>query len=303
MRPLLPVPVFALRCGLLCGIAALLSAEEITFRFAPPDGFAETVLIRRGRTVTRGETVHKDVSETSFRWTVHKSETGYQIEKKTLSNSLARDGRTVASPMIDAMAGVKLTYAVNAEGRATAIDGYDGILENLKSKFPPQLMQSFGPLFNAASLKKGDLAEWQDRVERFAGRVIRIGEAWTSKENVPLRGGGRIVVHTATLFAAWTACPGGPCLRARFFFDSDPVNLVERVNQVARGALKAPPSASADSSKACLTGEGERLVNPRTLWITSETTTRTLRAEIPIQGKGSEPIKVVETSEYTVDPD
>ena len=295
-----PPRLFALRFGALLAVAAVVSAEEVTFRFAPPDGFTETVVMRRGRTVTRGETIQEDVSENSFRWTAHKSESGYRVERHVLSNSLKRDGHTVASPMIDAMSGVELTYSIDAEGKVTGITGYDGILENLKSKFPPQLMQSFGPLFNAGSLRKSDMAEWRDRVERFAGRTVRIGEVWTEKENVPLAGGGSLVVDTATLFAGWTECPGGPCLRIRFFFDSDAAKLAERVNQVAEGALKAPAAASSNSSKASLSGEGERLVNPRTLRISSGKTTRTLNAELPARGTTTGPIKVVETNEYIV---
>ncbi len=283
-------------------MAAVVSAEEVTFRFAPPDGFTETVVMRRGRTVTRGETVQEDVSETSFRWTAHKSESGYRVARHILSNSLKRDGHTIASPMIDAMSGVELTYSIDAEGKVIEIAGYDGILENLKSKFPPQLMQSFGPLFNAESLRKSDMAEWRDRVEQFASRTVRIGEAWTAKENVPLAGGGSLVAHSATLFAGWTECPGGPCLRVRFFFDSDAAKLAERVNQVAEGALE-PAAASSDSSKASLSGEGERLVNPRTLRIVSGRTSRTLNAEMPAQGTATGSVKVVETTEYIVSSD
>ena len=301
MRFPAPRRILALRYGALLSIAALLSAEEVTFRFAPPDGFTETVVIRRARSVTRGATVQTDVSETRFRWTAHKKESGYSVERDILSNSLTRDGYTVASPMIDAMAGVNLTYSIDAEGKVTGIEGYDGILENLKSTFPPQLMQTFGPLFNAESLRKRDLAEWNDRVERFAGRTVRIGEAWTSKENVPLPGGGRVEVHTATLFAGLEECSGGPCLQVRFFYDSDAAKLVERVNQVAKGALKEPPAAPAASSNGSISGQGERLVNPKTLRIASEKTTRTLNAEIPTQGTATGSVKVVETNEYTVD--
>ena len=302
MCSVLPRHIFAPRLGALFVVTALLSAEEVSFRFAPPDGFTETVVMRRGRTVTRGETVQEDVSETSFRWTAHKSESGYRVERHILSNSLKRDGHTVASPMIDAMSGVKLTYSIDTDGKVTEIAGYDGILENLKSKFPPQLMQSFGPLFNAGSLRNSDVAEWRDRVERFAGRTVLIGEAWTAKENVPLSGGGSLVVHSATLFAGWTECPGGPCLRIRFFFDSDAAKLAERVNQVAEGAL-GPAAEYSDASKGSLSGEGERLVNPRTLRIASGKTTRTLNAELPARGTAGGPIKVVETNEYIVTSD
>ena len=302
MRFTAPCRILALRYGALLSIAALLSAKEVTFRFAPPDDFTETVLIRRSRTVTRGATVQTDVSETRFRWTAHKKESGYSVERDIHSNSLTRDGYTVASPMIDAMAGVNLTYSIDAEGKVTGIEGYDGILENLKSKFPPQLMQTFGPLFNAESLRKGDLAEWKGRIEQFAGRTVRIGEAWTSKENVPLPGGGRVEAHTATLFAGWKECPEGPCLQIRFFYDSDPAELFKRVNEAAEGALKEPPAASPASTKGSISGEGERLVNPKTLRIASEKTTRTLNAEVPTQGTATA-VKVMETNEYTVDPD
>ena len=126
---------------------ALLKGQEVTFHFAPPDGFTETVQIRRGRHVTRDDNTHEDISEMHFRQTVQKQAVGYRIDRHILSNRLTRDGQTIASPMIDAMVDVKLTYHIDVKGKATSIEGYDGILKNLRSKLPPQLVKNIGILF------------------------------------------------------------------------------------------------------------------------------------------------------------
>ena len=237
-----------------------------------------------------------------FRQTVRKQEVGYHIDRHILSNRLTRDGQTIASPVIDAMVDVKLIYHIDVKGKVTSIEGYDGIRKNLRSKFPPQLVQNIGTLFNDESLRRNNLAEWEYRVGQLSGRTIHIGEAWISQESILLPGGGHIVSHTATLFAGWKACPDGHCLQILFFYDNDPVQLHKRVNQISAAALKQSSQPAVGVPVGSLKGEGERLVNPKTLRTVSEKTTRVLEVRIPGKDNTTHSSKIVEINEYTVNP-
>ena len=204
--------------------------------------------------------------------------------------------------MLEAMKGLKLTYTINSEGKLESIEGYRGILENLKTKFPPVLMQTFGPLFNEQSLRQQDKAEWHERIGQFVGKTVEIGKAWTTKENYPLPTGGRTPLHKATIFERWVDCAGGRCLQLRYIYHTDPTELARLVNQVSEGAMELPSeTAQPPETPAVITGGGTRVIDPATMKIYSEKITRTLQMESKAPGQGVVSIKVVETREYIVE--
>lgn len=301
MRFFLHFQTVVLLLGMFFTIATILKAQEIRFLFAPPDGFTETAHIRRGRHVTRGNNTRKDIHEMDFRWMAHREGTGYRIEHHVLSNRLFSNGQIVASPTIDAMVGIKLNYHIDAVGKAIKVEGYDKILENLKSKLPPQLIQNLGALFREDSLRNENLTEWHRRVGQFAGRTVHIGESWTSKEEIKLPSGDHIVSYNATVFTGWKVCREGPCMQIHFFSDSNPVNLHTRVNQAHPATLKQFKQAPRRMSNFSLKGEGESIVNPETLRTDSEKHTRTITRVLD-GGPGTGPLKFLEFNEYTTEP-
>jgi len=284
-----------------------LMAESVEFRFSPPEGDTQVIIKRHTRAQHSGkngdEKVQTDVSETKVRTRAAKSGDGYVIVSETLESSLHRNEHNIASPMLAAMKGLKLTYTIGAEGKLESIEGYRGVLENLKTKFPPALMQAIGPLFNEQSLRDQDQAEWHDRIGQFVGKTVEVGKAWTAKQDYPLPTGGRMTLHKATLFERWVDCAENRCLQLRFIYHTDPGELAKLVNQVSAGAMElpleaeqAPPIPPAD-----ITGAGKRVIDPATMKIYSEKIVRTLQMESKKPGQGVVPIKVVETSEYIVE--
>ena len=299
MRFFLDFKAVALFIGAFFTMTAVLKTQEVRFLFAPPDGFTETAHIRRGRHITRGKNTRKDTHEMDFRWTAHLKGKKYHIERHILSNRLFSDGQIVASPMLDAMVGVTLTYYIDAVGKAIEIKGYNKILANLNSKFPPQLIQNLGDL---EPLRNENLAEWHRRVGQFVGRTVHIGESWTSKDKVKLPDGDHIVSYNATVFAGWKVCREEPCMQIHFFADSDPVNLYTRVNQAHPATLKRFNHAPRRMSNFSFEGEGESIVNPRTLRTDSEKHTRTI-TRVLNGGSNAGPLRVLEFNEYTTEPD
>ena len=282
-----------------------LIAESVEFRFSPGEGDTQVITKRHTRAYHRDEKVQTDVSETKVRTTATKSEDGYSIISETLAASLRRDEYNIASPMLAAMKGLKLTYTINNEGKLESIEGYGGLLENLKTKFPPVLMQTIGPLFNEQSLRQQDKAEWHDRIGQFVGKTVEIGEAWTAKEDYPLPTGGSTPLHKATIFERWVDCAGSRCLQLRYIYHTDPTELARLANQVSEGAMELPPEAEQAPPRppADITGGGTRVIDPATMKIYSEKITRTLQMESKAPGQDGAPLKVVETREYIVDKD
>ena len=294
----------ATRCVVLLALtSAALTAESVEFRFSPPDGETLVITKRHTRAHHRGEKVQTDVSETKVRTKVQKSEDGYSIVSETLDTSLRRDEHDIASPMLEAMKGVKLTYTIDNRGKLESVEGYRGVLENLKTKFPPVLMQTIGPLFNAQALREQDKAEWHDRVGQFLGKTVEIGKAWTAKENYPLPAGGRTPLHKATIFERWVDCGGSRCIQIRYIYHTDPSELAKLANQVSEGAMDVPPEPEQAPPKppADISGGGTRVIDPATMKTYSEKITRTLQMESKTPGQGLVPIKVVETREYIVE--
>ena len=294
------------RLAVILAFTALgLIAESVEFRFSPPEGDTQVITKRHTRAYHRDDKVQTDVSETKVRTTATKSEDGYSIISETLAASLRRDEYNIASPMLAAMKGLKLTCTINSEGKLESIEGYRGILENLKTKFPPVLMQTIGPLFNEQSLRQQDKAEWHDRIGQFVGKTVEIGEAWIAKEDYPLPTGGSTPLHKATIFERWVDCAGSRCLQLRYIYHADPAQLAKLANQVSEGAMELPPEAEQAPPKppADITGGGTRVIDPATMKIYSEKVTRTLQMKSKTPGQDGAPIKVVETREYIVDKD
>ena len=294
------------RLAVILAFTALgLIAESVEFRFSPPEGDTQVITKRHTRAYHRDDKVQTDVSETKVRTTATKSEDGYSIISETLVASLRRDEYNIASPMLAAMKGLKLTCTINSEGKLESIEGYRGILENLKTKFPPVLMQTIGPLFNEQSLRQQDKAEWHDRIGQFVGKTVEIGEAWIAKEDYPLPTGGSTPLHKATIFERWVDCAGSRCLQLRYIYHTDPAQLAKLANQVSEGAMELPPEAEQAPPKppADITGGGTRVIDPATMKIYSEKVTRTLQMKSKTPGQDDAPIKVVETREYIVDKD
>ncbi len=287
---------------LACTPAALI-AESVEFRFAPPEGDTQVITKRHTRAYHRDGKVQTDVSETKVRTSATKSGDGYSIISETLATSLHRDEYNIASPMLAAMEGLKLTYTINNEGKLESIEGYHGLLENLKTKFPPALMQTIGPLFNPRSLREQDKAEWHERIGQFVGKTVEIGKAWVTKEDYPLPTGGTTPLHKATLFERWVDCAGGRCLQLRYIYHTDLTELAKLANQVSEGAMEFPPEAeqAPPEPPADITGGGTRVIDPATMKIYSEKITRTLRMKSKTPGQGGAPIKIVETREYIVE--
>ena len=301
---MLSVRIWTFYLGVLLVGTVFLRGQEVTFYFTPPDGFSETVKVRQRRHITTGNKVREEINEMRFRWTVNRKESGYRVERHIISNWITHNGQIIASPMIEAMEGVTLRYNIDDRGRISDIEGYDRIFDNLKSSLPPQFMQNIGNLFSSKSLRKKNFSEWNHRIGKFSGRTVHIGEVWISREQMLIPGGRHIFAYTASVSSGWQKCSTGNCLKILFFYDSDPVKLHQRISGISTIDPSQFVTPTTDTPIASLSGEGERLVNPTTLLAALEKSTRVLESHSSRgNDKAATSFRIIESTEYTVDPD
>lgn len=95
-------------------------------------------------------------------------------------------------------------------------------------------------------------AEWEGRVGWFAGKKAAIGDVWEVESDFALPTGGTIKYRTKIEFAERVSVAGRECVRVRYTYDTGPGSAMR------------------------VEGGGERVVDPATMLIYSETLERTM---------------------------
>lgn len=279
----------------------LARSETIRFEFNPPNGAIFEQTSTRTRTLETSSGPRTDVSETKSRETVSKTADGFAIKSKFIHSTISRNGQPIANPISAAMEGLEVTFTIGKDGQLREIEGFSGIIDAVKAKFPGPVAQMMIPLFNEDSLVQRERAEWDGRYGGFAGKTVEIGDVWVGEDDYPLPSGGTAKFYSATTFDSIVDCGGKKCVLIKFNYDSSSEDLAKLVGEVAEGLAQA---AGADSGVVQLTsgieisGSGERIVDPSTMIIQSEKIERTIKLEMDIAGQGPQPATMHEVREY-----
>jgi hypothetical protein len=295
-----PVRLFSIIC--LATVAAC--GQTIHFRYNPPDGMQSVEVSKRTRIMEMGDDKRIEVTETKALTHVEKRAGGYIINSRFLSLSTERNGRPVANPMADAMRGLEVQFLTDSEGRLREIQGFDKLLDVIRSKFPPAVVKTMAPLFNPDVLINREKAQWEGRISQFVGKSAKIGDVWTGEEDVQLPTGGKANSHSAILFSDLVECRGKQCVRLKLYYNTNAAELGKAVGKIVEDTAKAVSGSSPVvrlSSGIQVEGEGERIVDPETMAIYSEKITRTIRMTADVPGQGRTPMTVRETREYSVE--
>ena len=270
--------VFSIAVFLLPAIAA--DPETIKFRLEPAVGSAYEAATTHTREVDLGDGKRTDRSVGKVKFFADKLQDEYRIKATTTETRIERDGQAILSPMLTANIGVELIYEFDSDGKLTTIRGYEGILEQLKKMLPAPFVAQMTPLFNSEGLRKRDIATWNARGGHLLGKEVKIGDVETKTEPFALPTGGTVQTNVETTFAGWVDCGPGPegvagrCVRIEYKYSTD------------------------EGAKAKLTGEGEKIIDPATLRVYSESSVKRLSGELEVPNKGKQQVSLVETQEY-----
>lgn len=286
-----PAALFAVI--LLLPLAAW-SAESVTFRFAPPDGTTFVQTLVTTKTLDAGVTGKRtDVQRSETRLRFDKTGDGWTLTATPISMTMTRDGQAVQNPVLEAMLGSVITYRLDAQGNIVAIRGFGEVQERLLKALPPEAAQAVAKLVNEEAMVAKERAEWAGRIGDFAGQSFELGSSWTSEAPFALPTGEEIQFYTRTEIAEKARCGDKDCVRIRFRYDTDASALGAKVGQSMNEISKEAGGPEVQIKKMTITGGGERLIDPATMLIHSETLERTTNME----GMGVS----TEKREYTFD--
>jgi hypothetical protein len=138
-------------------------------------------------------------------------------------------------------------------------------------------------------------ADWGPRVSDFAGVELNVGETRISESEFGLPNNQEIPYLNVTRLEALIDCDGGRCARLTYRYDTD----ASALEDFAGEALKDLGGEAPGHTK--VSGSGERVIDPATMLIRTETQRRIITMESP--GADGTPVRGIrnETREYTYD--
>ena len=230
--------------------------------------------------------------------------TAYSNQVTIVSQSLTRNDNAIVSPVHAALAGLELTYHVDAAGKLLAIAGYEGLGDAIAASLPDKLADTLVKLVNSDTLLYQDTAKYQEVYGPFTeGSVTPVVNAVSAASQVLPHGGSVPLYAVSTI----EAVDEGK-IRVSRAFNSDAAALAAQVDGLdeeailaAKGALEqALPesyeSASVSGSEVVLVQVNGALVESRTFSLTSDWTLAASDGDTPVTHQ------IAETRQFTATP-
>lgn len=290
--------LFTILCCLVLVVSAV--AQEIHFRFNPSyDVYISTY--KNTRIVNMGELGKQTrVSKAKAKITIDKTPQGYSVIAKPISFTMTQDGQPVEDPITSFIQNMTLTYELDAEGQLLEMRGFEGLIEKLEESLPIELPPQMASLLNEETLVNKSKQEWNARVGSFVGVDVEIGDVWAGVEEVPLPFGGESMkFYSVTKFAEQVVFDNVDCVRLEFAFNTDAEELTDFMGDVLGALTEIVETEEAPSvSNSEVVGKGERIIDPTTMLIYSETVERTIKTAMTVPGREAVEMIVVEKREY-----
>jgi hypothetical protein len=282
---------------LLLGRAVHAEPEKVTFRFAPPDGTTFEQTLVQNETVLAGARERITyVTRTTSRLRFAKTADGYTLTSTPVSITMDLEGEKFEDPLLDFFETLAVTYHLDAGGNIRALEGYEALEERLEKASPDETsFQLMAKLMQPETFVARDKEEWHRRISSFAGRTYEIGSRSTTEFPITLAVGKRVLFHTVTELVGKEKCGDRVCVRLRFRSDADVPPSVERL---AGERASDAGGEDVEFSDITMSYTGERLIDPATMLIYSETQEWTVRADMAVSGD-SMPFTQHEKREYT----
>lgn len=231
-------PSASIASCLLAWAAGALVAEPVALQYAPANGstFLVTERLERQTSVDDREPV-TDARARVSRLRIRESGSGYENEFTVLSQTMARNGHPVASPVFAAMSELDLVQTLDGSGRLVRVDGYERLRSAMSSTLPDQLARTLAPMVNADSLRLQDEAEYQRVYGEVTGSTFEIGKPVSKAGMHPLPFAGRVPLHSVSVLER--SDDGSGRLRLTSRCHSDPDALASEFESISAEDLLA----------------------------------------------------------------
>lgn len=280
----------------------ILNAQEINFKFGPPDQIKFTQILKTTKFSQMGDLEKRtDISTLKAEITIKKIESGYEVYSVPVSFDMTRNGEPVKDPITNLISNVEITTRLDSLGHMVEVQGFDKLMENLMSMIPPEQQEMISGMINEEILVNKEIVEWEARIGEFIGLSVEIGDFLEVSDEMQLPNGASLPFTSKTKFAGLGECGDTKCVRIEFAYDSDASRLIDFVENSLKdfaGKLETEMD-DFDSNESSISGWGERLIDPETMLIYSETSDRVLNMTMDIPNMGKVQNITKENREYT----
>ncbi len=276
------------------GPAAAAEDNAPVFRFAPGNGLSWTEeSVSRRTLLAAGVDPDEDVLKLRTRYTVTRAGDGYLMVADPSGLEMTRGGKPAADAVQQVVNTTRVTYRLDAEGRLRGIDGYGGVLDAALRVAPKEMARSLPATLGEKALVEKESSAWRARVGDAIGLPAEPGTGWVSEGVTPLPDGRQARYYVVTVFTGWQQQGDRRLARLKFTFGTETARLQAMANDLARDTvrLRLRPRPVAELPGFSISGSGERLVDPDTMVVHSEKSSRTI--QIPLRGPKGEQIPVI----------
>jgi hypothetical protein len=258
-------------------VKAQTNVASVTFTFAPETKTSiETATIERVKQV--GERRASERMVTRYEVRMEKVAGGYRRTTRPISFEFHRDGRKQENLLLATLARTPLTYLIDQRGQVTSISGYSDIADRLRAVLPAAQYNMVQSMANPTNLEQRDRAEWNGRIGDLVGLTCKIGESFSGESEMPLQEGPPLKFFTGWKCEKMVKCGGRWCVELRLIYTPDP-DALKAFGDSMFGRIPSSPSAT-PVADASLSGEGTRVIDPKTLEAYSETVKRIIKFRV-----------------------
>lgn len=246
---------------------------NVIFKFAPVIGRPVTQTVVSTTTASNdGKVVESTTTTETMRMLFTRRGKGYVLQQTTTA--------VAGSETEQLMQGVEIRYHLAADGTLTSITGYEELEKRTKAHLAKQPATPGnavrGQLYTADMYAYRAAEEWISRIGTFAGKQLRIGKVYEAVSDFAMPTGDVVKFYSTSHVAGLVPCGTTRCARVLFEFNSDRTKLSHLLDAYqAQGAASGVTGGGMQVS-----GSGERLIDPATMDIYSETSTRILRITV-----------------------
>ena len=284
-----------------CLLVFTAAAQEIRFRFDPPEDFPAYISTFKSKQTTDMGALGKRTvaSEGRAQITVDKNTDGYSVTFAPLSFTMTENGQPVENPILAFVQNITVTYELDVDGELVEISGLEGLFEEFIASLPAELPPNIAEMVNEEAFRNKTVQEWQGRIGQFVGADVEIGELWASVDEMPLPTGESMAFYSLTKFAEQVKFDDADCVRIQFSYNTDADELKEFMGELWENLADMVGSEDLPSvSDAKIVGEGERIIDPTTMLIYLETGRRTWKTTVDIPGRGAVEMVRIDEREY-----
>ncbi|MHB9107913.1 MAG: hypothetical protein ACYDCO_12720 [Armatimonadota bacterium] len=236
--------------------AAADQPERVTFVFAPPIG---KVMDEKARmTITssvKDMSMSYGIDGTSATKISKLENGGYLFDTKIDSLEFTNNGPE-GMDMLGQILGSALMSAVRTfysdDGKVERIEGLDEMRRNLASHLPPEMQGLAEMKVDNDLILKQKRLEFQNRLGRFVGKTVSIGDLWLDTTSVPFpgaMGGTPFPIYRATRIIGWEKMDGCDVLLITIINHANPEGLAKAINRTAKEVKAAGPAKPAAPPK------------------------------------------------------